>query len=332
MPPDSERGRPGRSGPKVSTAIKTGSTIPSAVDPPASPMSPAVYQARQTKHKVRPTRAQTERLRAALYEIVDESKPTGLRFVYYRAVARGLVEKSDGGYNKVQYALMQMREQGVVPWGWIVDSSRWVQRPRTYDSAADAAAELAQGYVRNIWSNADATVEVWVESKSAAGVIAPVTFRWCVDLFPITGQTSASFAYEAAWAHLSSARPLHILYLGDHDPAGHEIETNLVQKLHRFGRTDLEFTRLACTPEQVSQYDLIGTAPKKNSYRDAITGERVPWSGLAYEVEGVDAPILRTIVEDAIVSYLDTHRLYMHRVVQEQERQGLLAMANGWSA
>ena len=60
--------------------------------------------------------------------------------------------------------------------------------------------------------------------------------------------------------------------------------------------------------------------------QDAIlTGESV-------EVDAIHTSVSRRIVEDAIVSHLDTHRLYVHRAVQEQERQGLLAMANGWSA
>jgi len=330
--PDVRRGRPGKAASNISTVmIKPRPSVTAATDSSSTSLPAAVRQAGQIK-RVRPTRLQTEQCRRSLRDIVDESKPTGIRFVYYRAVARGLVEKSDGGYDKVQYALMQMREDSTIPWGWVVDSSRWVRRPRTFDTAADAVAQMAQGYVRNIWSDADAAVEVWCESKSAAGVLAPVTFKWGVDLFPITGQTSASFAYEAAQDHLLDPRPLQIFYVGDLDPAGVKIELNLPKKLRRFGRADLSFARLACTADQVVEYDLIGTTPKKRTYRDALSGARVPWSGLSYEVEGLDAPILRDLVEGAIVDHLDPVRLEIHQMVEESERQGLLAMANGWSA
>lgn len=330
---DTRRSSPGMgSGAATKRVGETASatTIPAGADNGGVDAISAAYQAGLIK-RVRPTRAQTAHLRESLYQIVDESKPTGIRFVYYRAVARGLVEKSDGGYDKVQYALKQLRENGTIPWGWIVDSSRWVRRPRTFDDAADALTDMARGYVRNIWSDADAVVEVWCESKSAAGVLAPVTFKWGVDLFPITGQTSDSFAYEAAQDHLLDHRPLRALYVGDLDPAGVEIELNLLQKLRRFGRGDLGFTRLACTPDQVIEYDLIGTTPKKPTYKNTITGERLPWHGMAYEVEGIDAPVLRDVVEEAIVSHLDPFRLDVHRMVEAQELAGLRAMANGWS-
>ena len=89
-------------------------------------------------------------------------------------------------------------------------------------------------------ADADARVEVWCESESVAGVIWPVADEWDVPLFPIKGQTSASFAHAAAMTYRDDPRPVIIYYVGDHDPAGLEIEANLAHKLRgtQAGRHD----------------------------------------------------------------------------------------------
>jgi hypothetical protein len=165
-----------------------------------------------------------------------------------------------------------------------------------------------------------------------AGVIAPVTFEWDVPLFPIKGQTSASFAHSAAMQYRNDPRPVVIYYIGDRDPAGLEIEANLAHKLREYsGRKNIRLGRLACTMGQVETMELIGTKPKKTTWHHPTLGEQ-PFTGQAYEVEAIDAPVLRELVEDAITGHLDQRALTITRMVEASEREGLLAMAQGWSA
>ena len=48
----------------------------------------------------------------ALEAIVDEISPCSVRQVYYQAVVRGLVEKTEAAYGKVQRALVILRRDG----------------------------------------------------------------------------------------------------------------------------------------------------------------------------------------------------------------------------
>ncbi len=267
----------------------------------------------------------------ALFSIVEESQPTGVRFTYYRAVSKGIVEKTESGYIKVQRALVKMRETGRLPYPWIVDSSRWMRKTPSYDGVEDALRDLSASYRRALWADSGVAVEVWCESESVAGVIGSVTDKWDVPLFPIKGQTSISFAHSAAQAYRRDPRDVVIYYVGDRDPAGLEIETSLHEKLLRYsgGRT-FHFERLACTMAQVEDLSLLGTKPKKRIYKDAMTGERRPWHGEAFEVEAIDAPVLRQIVEDAITSHIDPEALRLHRIAESSERAGLLALAGRW--
>jgi len=51
----------------------------------------------------------------ALAEIVEEIQPCTVRQVFYQATVRGLIEKSEAGYGKVQIALVALRRSGVIP-------------------------------------------------------------------------------------------------------------------------------------------------------------------------------------------------------------------------
>ena len=150
-----------------------------------------VYEAGPIKRQ-RATREEMAARLDAVYEIVAESQPTGIRFVYYRGVARRLVPKSDNGYAKIQRAVKTLRETGRMPWSWIVDSSRWMRKPETWTSIDQMLADAASSYRRALWTDAAVNVEVWCESESVAGVLYPVTEEWDVPLFPIKGQTSDS--------------------------------------------------------------------------------------------------------------------------------------------
>ena len=93
---------------------------------------------------------------------------------------------------------MHLRETGVIHWTSITDSSRWMRKPETWDSVDEMLSDAASSYRRSLWRDADTRVEVWCESESVAGVIWPVTNEWDVPLYPMKGQTSASFAHSAA--------------------------------------------------------------------------------------------------------------------------------------
>lgn len=64
-----------------------------------SDRDPAINLARPIRR--RSTKAEVERRRARLLEIVEAMKPMTVRQVFYQATVRGLVEKSEAGYTKI---------------------------------------------------------------------------------------------------------------------------------------------------------------------------------------------------------------------------------------
>jgi hypothetical protein len=100
-----------------------------------------------------------------------------------------------------------MRREGVVPWDWVADHTRWMRKPRSYTSLEQALAETAQLYRRNVWREQAAYVEVWLEKDALAGVLYAITEAWDVPLMVSRGYASLSYLYEAAQAIRQQGKP-----------------------------------------------------------------------------------------------------------------------------
>jgi hypothetical protein len=74
-----------------------------------------VYQASPIKRQ-RSTKAEVEARREALIEIIEAGRPMTVRQVFYQATVRGLVEKAESGYAKVQSDLTLLRRSGELPY------------------------------------------------------------------------------------------------------------------------------------------------------------------------------------------------------------------------
>jgi len=125
--------------------------------------------------------------REHLFKIVEQMKPMTVRQVFYQASVRGIVEKTEAGYNKVQVDLVLMRRSGVLPYGWLADNTRWQRKPRTFRSPQEALERTAYFYRKDLWADADAYVEVWLEKDALSGVVYPVTEKFDIPLMIARG-------------------------------------------------------------------------------------------------------------------------------------------------
>jgi hypothetical protein len=111
---------------------------------------------------------------------------------------------------------------------------------------------------------------------------------------------------------------VHIIYIGDYDPAGVLIDRSIEAELRRHlpPEIDLTFHRLAITPEQIAAYDLP-TKPRKPGDKRALhVTETV-------EAEAMPAGILRQLLRDKIESFLPPGALDVIKAAEESEREGL---------
>jgi hypothetical protein len=53
-----------------------------------------------------------------------------------------------------------------------------------------------------------------------------------------------------------SGKEIHILYFGDFDPSGDDMDYHLNNALRFFGLEDIDFQRIAVTEEQIEEFHL----------------------------------------------------------------------------
>jgi hypothetical protein len=282
------------------------------------------YKTRPIK-RTRRTKADIERLKTSLYNICWEHQPLTVRQLFYRTVVAGLIPKTQDQYKNTICRLTGiMREDGWLPWAWILDETRWMRKPRSYGSLAEALTEMQEDYRHDFWRHQDIYVEVWCESGSAAGMIYPITAKWDVPLMPAHGFSSKSFCWNTAKTIEHHDKPTHIFYVGDYDPSCVHIDRDIEAKLRRYAPgADITFQRIAVLPEQVDAWNLPSAPPKKSDSRSKS------FDGQAVEVEAIEPGVLRQLIEDALVSIIDKGALERISLVEKAELDTLSTMIAG---
>lgn len=283
----------------------------------------AAYQASLVK-RGRATRAEILARREALYVIVAEMRPMTVRQVFYQATVRGITEKTEAGYTKVQTDLVLMRRSGALPYGWLADNTRWQRKPTTYTSIQEALEETAKLYRKALWAEAGAYVEIWLEKDALAGVVYPVTSRYDVPLMVARGYASLSFLHSAAEHIRTRDVPIHVYHLGDFDPSGVNAGEKIEQTLRELApEADISFERIAVTPAQIAAWNLPTRPTKTTDSRAKGFGD------ISVELDAIEPGMLRQLVDTTLARHLPPHELDALRMVEAQERRligGLVEM------
>jgi hypothetical protein len=277
---------------------------------------------RITRHRA--TKSEMRLRLAGLRSIVADMRPMTVRQVFYQATVRGLVEKTERGYDKVQIALANMRRAGAMPYDWIVDFTRWQRKPRTFRDVNHALQETSRLYRKDLWASAESYVEIWLEKDALAGVVAPVTYKYDVPLMVARGYASLSFLSEAAEYMEGEERPVYIYHLGDFDPSGVNAGEKIEQTLRELAPTaEINFERIAVTPEQIAARNLPSRPTKQSDSRAKGFG------ALSVELDAIDPNQLRALVDEAIERHLPPHEYRVLMAAEESERQAINAFVHG---
>jgi hypothetical protein len=288
-------------------------------------VSDAVYPASRIKRK----RATKDEMQIRAKFLIDYAKahgPVTVRGLYYQAEVAKLpgITKDDGDYDKIQRQVLALRRSAEMPYSAIADATRWMRKPRSYDGIEAALLATAATYRKALWTEANATVEIWCEKDALAGVIYPVTSMYDVPLMVTRGFSSETFCFEAVEA-IDDDRPYWVYYLGDYDRAGQDAARSLEEKLNRFAAergVTVVFETLAVTPYDIARLSLPTREPKRNSPAD----RKWPHE-FACELDAIPPDEMRRIVERAMERHLPKRQLAVVKVAEESERQMLRMFA-----
>lgn len=264
------------------------------------------------------TRNKSQKIQKVILEIFADLKPRlTVRQIYYSLTVKGVIPKTEAGYRQTCYQLAKMRESEIIPYGWISDNTRWQIKPRTHGSLEDALASWQGTYRRDMWMNQPDYVEIWVEKDALAGVISPISIEYDVPLYVCRGYSSMTFLYEAAEYIKELEKPAYIYHFGDFDPSGVDAAYKVRDGLKRHG-ADINFMRMAVTPDQITSLNLPTRETKKKDPRSKSWGDKP-----SVELDAIPAPILRELVRECIESHLDEESLYRTKLVEKWEKESL---------
>ena len=267
--------------------------------------------------------------------------PMTLRQLYYRFVALDLIENKQSQYQYLGEAVKEARLAGDIPWGWIEDRTRgtdagdhndgsYVEPMSRYRGNLQWFKDTPERFHRPRWQYQPTYVEVWVEKEALAGVFANVASDLKVVSFPNRGYTSITMLKEAAdriQAELDKTvrgadeRSAKILYFGDYDPSGQDIERNIRDKLSGTFGVDVGVDRYALTRDQIDKFELPPQPAKRTDSRyESFVEEH---GDMAVELDALPPDRLRALIREAVETHFDTEVYENHvepREADEKER------------
>jgi hypothetical protein len=287
-------------------------------------VSDTPYRSSPTKRRRR-TRADVNRIKAAIVAALEVDQPMTLRQLFYRLVSQGAIDKTEGEYKGTVGRLSgEMRRAGEIPYGWMTDETRWMRKPTTHSSLAAALVNTTLTYRRAVWDAQGLNVEVWLEKEALAGVLVTVTEEWDVPLMVTKGYPSISFLFGAAESIKERGRPTFLYYFGDHDPSGVDIPRAVEKGIRELAPdAEITFERVAVNPWQIDAFNLPTRPTKTTDTRGkGFVGESV-------EVDAFSPRLLRAMAEKCITHHIDFEEHNRLMAVESAERETLTRMVEG---
>jgi hypothetical protein len=264
----------------------------------------------------------------AMRPIVELAQPITGRGIGYKLFAQGLIPSMARSEMQRVYRLLRLaREQDDIPWEWIVDETRELERVSTWVNPAAYARCVAKSYRRDFWNQQPRRVLVVSEKGTVRGLLRPVLDDLAVGFQVMHGFSSATTVYDIAQD--DDGRPLIILYVGDFDPSGMFMsEEDLPNRFSKYGGDHVTLRRIALTQEHVNG---LLSFPARDKRKDP----RYKWfvrnfGHRCWELDAMDPNELRDCVEAAIIKLIEPVAWKRCEVVNRAERESLHHVLDSW--
>jgi hypothetical protein len=266
----------------------------------------------------------------AMYSICEAAQPITGRGVGYKLfTARLIASMATSEMQRVYRLLREARERGMIPWEWIVDETRALERVTTWSNPAEYAECVARSYRRDFWDQQPHRVQVWSEKGTVRGVLAPVLNRYAIGFLPVHGFSSATAAHDIA--EDDDGRDLIVLYVGDFDPSGMFMsEQDLPARFEKYGGDHINLWRIALTREQARGLPSFPASDKRKDPR--YKWFRDNYGDRCWELDAMDPNDLRDCVEQEIVELIEPEAWRRCEVVNRAEQESLKTILEKWRA
>ena len=252
-----------------------------------------------------------------------------LRQLYYRLVSRLLIPNTINSYKRLSRIMVKAREEGDVPINCLEDRSRRVigRGDYGYESAEEylkkkisSLQDSWKSFTMPMWDEQPRNVMICLEKDALSRLVSREANRFSVRTFPTRGYPSFSYVQEMSRyiTNQLGGKPTVVLYFGDFDPSGVDIERDLSERLEKYGAKAFTVRRIALTADQIMRYRLPPMPVKMSDARaDSFLEEH---GDRAVELDALDPNLLQTTVRKAIVKNINM-RKWNARLRETEELQ-----------
>src|SRR5215813_1737053 len=247
-----------------------------------------------------------------------KAQPITGRGIGYKLFARGLIDSmSRADMKRVYRLLKEAREQGIIPWEWIVDETRSLERVSTWANPKEYAETVARAYRRDFWNHQPVRCEVWSEKGTVRGLLQPVLDEYAVGFRVMHGFSSATAVHDVAVDN--DGRRLIVLYVGDFDPSGLFMsEVDLPQRLADYNGKHVKLRRIALVRKQTTRLLWFPVTDKLDDPRFKWWAAN-DYGHRCWELDAMDPNALRSCVERAIKKLIEPKAWQRCEVVNKAE-------------
>lgn len=258
----------------------------------------------------------SEYLIELLVEIADRYMAEGYqltsRQLYYQLVAQDVIENTVKSYNRVKGLITDARMAGCLDWSAIVDRGRVVETPPSWTMPSSILRGAVKAFQLDHWDYQPVHAMVMCEKQALEGVLQPVSDKWSLPYVSCKGYASVSLLYELGQWFKDNAyvdrRYVKVLYFGDHDPSGLDMDRDLEERLRMFSEEaemggSVEVVRVALTMDQIREHR---PPPNPAKLTDSRAKEYVRRFGSSsWELDALEPKLLVSLLEDSIQSVID---------------------------
>jgi hypothetical protein len=234
----------------------------------------------------------------------DAYLPLTCRQVFYRLVGAHGYYKTERAYDRLCEMLNRARRAQIIDVNSIRDDGG------SYD-INPLGYQDADHFIRAIRRQVDTArldrqqgqpvkIVLACEAEGMRPQLQGVVQDYGVPVISGGGFDSTTSRHALAEAIGDQGRPVEILHIGDHDPSGAHLFLALSEDVEAFLLAydgSVDFTRLAVTPDQITDLSLP-TAPAKTTDVRAFTGQTC-------QAEAIPPDVLAEIVRAAVEARLD---------------------------
>jgi hypothetical protein len=243
-----------------------------------------------------------------------------------------ITNMSKGSTGKVSKQLVYARENGIIPWEWIVDETRSAEKVLTWTDTDERITAAVRNYRRDYWQEQPYRIEVWSEKGTVRGTLAPILDEYGVTFRAMHGYSSATVINTIAEESNMSDKPLIAFYCGDFDPSGkHMSDIDLPDRLGRYG-AKITIERIALLETDVFDGDL------PSFKADTKTGDsRYQWfvsnfGHNCWELDAMSPVTLRECVQSSILCKLDIEAWHRAIDIEQVEKASMQQFHQSWKS